>query len=82
MWKFAEVINTSYEFPCQFGYEEGLCSDKTFAGLCPHTCQPLIHTHLGTATSPGGHRWLVWSSGTPPGVSSSRRRLVFEFQAA
>merc|ERR1719504_52359 len=41
VWKFAEVVNTSYEFPCQFGYEEGLCS---------HTCQPLIHTHLGTAT--------------------------------
>jgi hypothetical protein len=36
----AEVTQSSYDYPCQSGFDEGLCKDPVFFGLCPHTCAP------------------------------------------
>jgi hypothetical protein len=33
---------TGYEFPCQTGVEKGYCDNYVFAGLCPHSCQPMV----------------------------------------
>jgi hypothetical protein len=30
------------EFPCQTGVDKGYCENYVFAGLCPHSCQPMI----------------------------------------
>jgi hypothetical protein len=30
-----------FEFPCQYAYDEGLCTDIVIQGLCAHTCTPL-----------------------------------------
>jgi hypothetical protein len=30
------------EFPCQSGVDRGYCDNMVFAGLCPHSCQPMI----------------------------------------
>jgi hypothetical protein len=35
------------DFPCQRGYDGGLCSDAVFGSLCPHTCAPLHLTSIG-----------------------------------
>jgi hypothetical protein len=33
---------TPLEFPCQTGADKGYCDNYVFAGLCPHSCQPMI----------------------------------------
>jgi hypothetical protein len=30
-----------FEFPCQYAYDAGLCSNLILKGLCAHTCTPL-----------------------------------------
>jgi hypothetical protein len=47
---YLPVPERAFEFPCQFGADEGLCTNPTFHGLCPHTCAPLIFTHIGKST--------------------------------
>jgi hypothetical protein len=38
-------------FPCQKGYDDGLCeSDTVFKSLCPHTCTPLVKTVIAGIT--------------------------------
>jgi hypothetical protein len=42
-----------FQFPCQWGYEENLCMNPTFHGLCPHTCQTLDYLTIGDKTFSG-----------------------------
>merc|ERR1719238_1027389 len=42
-----------FEFPCHWGFEEGLCMNPTFHGLCPHTCQTLDYLTIGDKTFSG-----------------------------
>merc|ERR1719424_1534910 len=35
------------DFPCQRGYDGGLCFDAVFMSLCPHTCAPPHMTSIG-----------------------------------
>jgi hypothetical protein len=43
----------SYEFPCQWGSDEGLCGNPVFTGLCPHTCHTMTTAVLGSSTLAG-----------------------------
>jgi hypothetical protein len=40
--------------PCQTGYDEGLCSDDAFFGLCTHTCLGLNATLVAGVGCPEG----------------------------
>jgi hypothetical protein len=56
------------EFPCQTGYEQGYCDNYVFAGLCPHSCQPLAEytADLGPRTGyMRKHGYTTWTE-TPP----------------
>jgi hypothetical protein len=39
-----ERMNT---FPCQWGADEGFCTNPVFHGICPHTCTPLAVATVG-----------------------------------
>jgi hypothetical protein len=43
----------AYDFPCQWGSDEGLCKNPVFTGLCPHTCHKMTAVVLGTTTYAG-----------------------------
>jgi hypothetical protein len=52
--KLLDPSALSRRHPCQTGYDEGLCGDEAFFGLCAHTCQGLNSTFIKSVDCPDG----------------------------